>query len=197
MAFFNRSKNIDSPNGPRIAESAIGGFADFTNLRGQSSPNELVFLQRDPIVVERPAKDAKEEDREELYHPGSNGEPKVPKESRRQWFVDRVLAEHPLVAKAMVNRMWGWMFGRGLVHPVDAIDSFHPASHPELLEWLARDFEASHYDLRRLLRHLAASQVYQLESTSRAPVDPKFFAFARSKPLTAESLYGLFKSLWR
>ena len=55
----------------------------------------------------------------------------------------------------MVNRLWGWMYGRGLVHPVDALDSFHPASHPGLLDWLARDFEHSKYDVRRLLRQLA------------------------------------------
>ena len=164
VAFFNRSKNVDSPNGPRIAESAIGGFSEFTNVGGKSSENKLVYLRAQPIDEARPGKDVKEEDREDLYLPAAEGEPKVPKFSRRQQFVDQVLEGNPLVAEAMVNRLWGWMYGRGLVHPVDALDSFHPASHPGLLDWLARDFEHSKYDVRRLLRHLALSRAYQLDS---------------------------------
>jgi hypothetical protein len=135
----------------------------------------------------------KEEDREDLYLPATDGEPKIPKFSRRQQFVDQVLEGNPLVAEAMVNRMWGWMFGRGLVHPVDALDSFHPASHPGLLDWLSRDFEHSQYDVRRLLRHIALSRAYQLESNAAAGSDPKWFASALAKPLTAESLYRSFQ----
>jgi hypothetical protein len=93
------------------------------------------------------------------------------------------------VAEAMVNRMWGWMFGRGIIHPVDSIDSFHPASHPGLLDWLSRDFEKSNYDVRRLLRHMALSRAYQLESTGQTGSDPKWFSSGPTKPLTAESLY--------
>lgn len=192
VAFFNRSTNMDTPDGPRMAESAIGGFSEFTNIGGKTAENKLVFLRAKPIEEARPAKDAKEEDREEFYLPAAGGEPKVPKFSRRQQFVDQVLEGNPLVAEAMVNRMWGWMFGRGIVHPVDALDSFHPASHPGLLDWLSRDFEHSKYDLRRLIRGIALSRAYQLESTGTAGSDPKWFASAIAKPLTAESLYRSF-----
>ncbi len=88
----------------------------------------------------------------------------------------------------MVNRLWGWMMGRGLVHPVDSLDSFHPPSHPELLDWLARDFAASGYDIRRLWKALASTQAYQLESTTASNSDPKWFASGLPKPLTAEML---------
>ncbi len=192
VAFFNRSTNVDSADGPRMAESAIGGFSEFTNVGGKSSENKLVFLRAKLVEEARPAKDVKEEDREDLYLPSVNGEPKVPKFSRRQQFVDQVLEGNPLVAEAMVNRMWGWMFGRGIIHPVDTIDSFHPASHPGLLDWLSRDFEHSKYDVRRLLRSMALSRTYQLESKAVAGSDPKWFASAVAKPLTAESLYRSF-----
>ncbi len=192
VAFFNRSNNVDSPDGPRVAESAIGGFSEFTNVGGKSSENKLVYLRAKPIEEVRPIKDAKEEDREDLYLPATDGEPKIPKFSRRQQFVDQVLEGNPLVAEAMVNRMWGWMFGRGIVHPVDALDSFHPASHPGLLDWLSRDFEHSKYDVRRLLRSMALSRAYQLESEAAAGSDPKWFASALAKPLTAETLYRSF-----
>lgn len=188
VAFFNRSKNVDTPQGPRISESAIGGFSDFANLQGSSSPNELRFLDDRYIEETRPAKDVKEEDRDELYVAVDGTIPKVPKFSRREQLVEKVLADHPLLAKAMVNRMWGWMMGRGLVHPVDSLDSFHPASHPELLDWLSRDFAASGYDVRRLTKSLASTRTYQLESANPSNLDPKWFATALSKPLTAEML---------
>ena len=188
VAFFNRSKNVDTPQGPRISESAIGGFSDFANLQGSSSPNELRFLDDRYIEEARPTKDAKEEDRDELYVSVDGTNPKVPKFSRREQFVEKVLADHPLLAKAMVNRMWGWMMGRGLVHPVDSLDSFHPASHPELLDWLSRDFAASGYDVRRLIKSLASTRAYQLKSANPSNLDPKWFSTALPKPLTAEML---------
>ena len=188
VAFFNRSKNIDTPEGPRISESAIGGFSDFANLEGSSSPNELRFLEDRYVDEMRPAKDVKEEDRDELYVSVNASDPKVPKFSRREQFVEIVLADHPLLGKAMVNRLWGWMMGRGLVHPVDSIDSFHPASHPQLLEWLSRDFASSGYDVRRLIKFLASTKAYQLSSANIGNSDPKWFATALPKPLTAEML---------
>lgn len=189
VAFFNRSKNADSPKGPQVSESAIGGFSDFSNLQGRSQPNELVYLGNRRAEEARPAKDVKEEDRDDLYHPSTNGLPRVPKFSRREQFAEVVLKDHPLLAQAMVNRMWGWMLGRGIVHPVDSLDSFHPASHPALLDWLGRDFAASGYDVRRLLKSLALTRAYQLSSSEKEFRDPQWFASALPKPLTAESLH--------
>jgi len=189
VAFFNRGTNVDTKQGPRISEAAIGGFSNFTNLTGESQPNRLVFLQTDPIPEDRPPDGSEQADRDEFYAQTSDTKVRVPKFSRRQKFVDEVLAGHPLLARAMVNRLWALMMGRGLVHPVDALDSTHPPSHPELLDWLAEDFRRSNYDVRRLMAQLARSQTYQLESTTDRFVDPSHFAVAAVKPLTAESLY--------
>lgn len=187
-AFFNRSSNADSPKGPRIAESAIGGFSEFANIRGSSAPNALVFIGTETIPEDRPAAATKEEDRDDLYFPGQDGEPRIPKFSRREQFVEHVLKDHPLIAQAMVNRLWGLLLGRGLIHPVDAMDSFHPASHPELLDWLSRDFERSGYKIRRLLKQIALSDVYQLGYSKSSAEDPAWFASSIAKPLTAEML---------
>ncbi len=188
VAFFNRSKNVDTPQGPRISESAIGGFSDFSNLEGESLPNELRYLEDRYVEEPRPAKDVKEVESDDLYDAIGDIDPKVPKFSRREQFVEKVLSDHPLLGKAMVNRLWGWMMGRGLVHPVDSLDSFHPASHPELLDWLSRDFAASGYDVRRLIKSLASTRAYQLASANTGSTDPKWFATALPKPLTAEML---------
>src|SRR5262249_55886470 len=91
-------------------------------------------------------------------------QPAVPIFSRRAALADAVTRDNPLLARAMVNRIWALLFGRGLVHPVDLMDSKHAPSHPELLDWLARDFEQNGYDLKRLLRALCNTQAYQLDS---------------------------------
>ncbi|MCU0715699.1 MAG: DUF1549 and DUF1553 domain-containing protein [Pirellula sp.] len=186
VAFFNRTKNVGPHKKPMLSESAIGGFSEFSNVEGESFPNELVFLGDRRVEEPRPAKDAKPEDSPDLYVSIDKEEYRIPKFSRRQAFIEKVLHDHPLLSKSMVNRMWGWMMGRGLVHPVDAIDSYHPASHPELLDWLSQDFAKSGYDVRRLIKGLAMSRTYQLESSTSSAADPKWFTYSIPKPLTAE-----------
>ncbi|XZE54021.1 DUF1549 domain-containing protein [Planctomycetaceae bacterium SH139] len=190
VAFYSRSKNVETSVGPRLAESAVGGFSMFTNLQGESQPNTLVFLQSRAVDEARPADGEQQAESDELYRPqGGEETPKVPLFSRREAFVEQIAAEHPLVARAMVNRLWALMMGRGLVHPVDMLDSVHPPSHPQLLAWLTDDFRRHGYNVRRLLRELAMSNVYQLDSRGDAFADPALFSRATIKPLTAEALY--------
>ncbi len=189
VAFFNRSKNCDTPWGKGLGESAIGGFSEFANVEGQSQANELVYLGDVKVAEARPGKDVKEVHADDLYHATVDGQPRVPKFSRRQKFVEEVARHNPLIARAMVNRMWGWMMGRGIVHPVDCLDSYHPASHPELLDWLQRNFVNSGYDVRKLIRGIALSDTYQLASAQPEQVDPQWFSQGLTKPLTAEMLH--------
>lgn len=188
VAFFNRGTNADTPRGVRIKESAIGGFSEFANLEGDSTPNLLTFFAAATVPEERPADAEKQEDKEDLYQASEiDGEPRIPVFSRRQAFVDQILLDHPLVARAFVNRIWALLLGRGIVHPFDEMDSVHPPSHPQLLDALAEDFRGSGYDIRRLIRSIALSRVYQLDS--RRPQggdDPATFAWGLEKPLTAE-----------
>lgn len=67
-------------------------------------------------------------------------------------------------ARAVVNRVWALMFGRSLVEPVDSIPLEGP--FPVGIEELADDLIASGFDLRRLIRVIVASRVYQLDSGS-------------------------------
>ena len=87
---------------------------------------------------------------------------KVPKYSRREALAEAATKENPLLARSFVNYTWAMLMGRGIVHPVDEINSKHPASHPEMLEWLGRDFAAHNYDIRRLVRAIVLSRGYQL-----------------------------------
>jgi hypothetical protein len=174
----------------------------------------LTFFNGRSVDEQRPKEGEKETDSPERYivPPGTQTEtpenrpqrrrrqaaPKadevaVPKFSRRAAFADAVTKDNPLLARAMVNRVWAMLFGRGLVHPVDLMDSKHPASHPELLDWLARDFERNGYDVKRLIRTLCSTKAYQLDSRAargkaKSPA-PETFARTLDKPLTAEQLF--------
>ena len=188
VAFFNRSKNERSKIGARVAESAIGGFSDFANLEGASSPNVLAFLESKTVQEQRPEKDAKQEDSDDLYYPAiSEGEPRVPKFSRREVFVKEIAQGHPMVARAFVNRVWAMLMGRGIVHPFDQMDSVHDPSHPELLDELAEHFRANGYDVRQLVRAIVSCDAYQRDARRPDGVDdPATFAWYLSRPLTAE-----------
>ena len=190
VAFFNRGTNQKTPNGPRVAETAIGGFSDFANLEGSSSPNLLTFFQSPVVDETRPAAGEKQLDSNELYVPASlNQDPRVPLFSRREQFVQHVVKEHPLIARAFVNRIWALLMGRGIVHPFDEMDSTNEPSHPELLDWLSEDFRRSKYNIRRLVKAILQSYAYQLASHRPDGIeDPATFAWSLERPLTAEQL---------
>jgi mono/diheme cytochrome c family protein len=196
VAAFNRSKAVDTGAGPGVAESAVGGFIKFTNLKGGSFDAREIFLDDRLVNEPRPKDGEKESDDAEKYvnavalGDGKNlKEVPVPKFSRREQLADWMTApENPLLARAFVNRVWAMLFGRGLVHPVDRMDSSRAPSHPELLDWLAEDFARGGHDVKQLIRNLTATRAYQLDSRpagkSRPPADS--FACALDKPLTAE-----------
>ncbi len=196
VAAFNRSKNVESEAGFGLAESAIGGFVSFANLKKESQQARLVFFNGRTVDEPWPADGIKEVDAPEKYRvpPPKNKErppaPAEPQFSRREALAEAVTRDNPLLARAAVNRVWAMFLGRGLVHPVDLMDSQHAPSHPELLDWLAHDFERSGYDLRRLIRNLVLSQAYQLDSRPAPGKAPPDEAFARAieKPLSAEQL---------
>ncbi|GIW92054.1 MAG: S-layer protein [Pirellulaceae bacterium] len=69
--------------------------------------------------------------------------------------------DNPFFARALVNRYWKHFFGRGLVEPEDDMRVTNPASNPELLDALARDFIEHGFDLKHLIRTICLSQTYQ------------------------------------
>jgi hypothetical protein len=72
--------------------------------------------------------------------------------------------KNPYFARAAVNRVWALMFGRPLVDPVDNLETDGPT--PPALQILADDFAAHGFDLRRLVRVIAATEVYRLDSAA-------------------------------
>lgn len=81
------------------------------------------------------------------------------------WVTDR---RNPLLARAMVNRVWALLFNRPLVDPVDDLGSVEQL--PGVLVILADDFADHGFDLRRLIRVIAATEVFQLDSAAETGV---------------------------
>lgn len=118
----------------------------------------------------------------------------VPEDRRDDWRLAlaewMTSPENPYFAPAMANRMWGYFFGRGIVDPVDDFRSNNLATHPRLLEALARYFVRSGYDLRSLIRLMVESRTYQLSGdpnpTNR--YDRVNYSRALPRPLESEVL---------
>lgn len=101
------------------------------------------------------------------------------------------------LARAMVNRTWQHFFGHGFTRPVDDMGPHNVPNNPEVLDRLAKEFAASGYDMKQLIRWICATDAYQRTSVVKpgnASDDPAngaapLFSRVYLKPLSAEELY--------
>ncbi len=84
-----------------------------------------------------------------------------PREALAAWLTQR---DNPFFAQAAVNRVWGELMGRGVVHPVDDFRTSNPPTNEPLLNALAKDFAEHGYDFKQLIRTIMRSRTYQLSS---------------------------------
>jgi hypothetical protein len=114
-----------------------------------------------------------------------------PGKDRREALAD-VLAsgDNPFFAKSVANRIWYHLNGRGIVDPVDDFRDSNPSANDELLDALAKDFVAHHFDVKYLIRVIMNSRTYQLSAQSNDfnKDDNKYFSHAVTKLLPAEPL---------
>ena len=81
--------------------------------------------------------------------------------------------EHPLTARVMVNRLWRWHFGRGIVGSTDNFGVLgDKPSHPALLDWLARAFMEDGWSVKDMHRLIMKSSAYQMASTHPSAGQP-------------------------
>jgi len=131
---------------------------------------------------------------QEVMHPTPlDGQPAVfepgddPRVALADWMSD---PENTFIARAAVNRVWGEMMGRGIVHPVDDFRVSNPPVNRPLLDALTSDFVEHGYDLKHLMRTIMRSRTYQLSSfaTDYNVLDTRNFSRYYRKRLPAEVL---------
>ncbi len=139
----------------------------------------------------------------EVVHAGTGqtAEPDFPYEhsdtasqeaSRREQLAHWVTSkENQYFAKSYVNRLWGYLFGRGIIEPIDDIRAGNPATNPELLDRLTQEFIDSGFDVQHMLRLICKSRTYQFSiATNHWNEDDALnYSHAVARRLPAEVLY--------
>jgi cytochrome c553 len=97
-----------------------------------------------------------------------------------RWLLE---PQNPLTSRVFVNRLWTQIFGRGIVKTVgDFGMQGELPTHPELLDWLAVDFQTHGWNIKRLVKQMVMSATYQQSSTvtsSAQQVDPENIYLSR------------------
>ena len=100
----------------------------------------------------------------------NNPRPPIPEgqSGRRELAAWIASADNPLTARVMVNRVWHWLFGRGIVASVDNFGQMGDRpTHPELLDHLAATFMDDGWSVKQLIRRIMLSRAYRLGTDDR------------------------------
>ena len=172
------------------------GVVKYTPNKGVEKVSPVIFLSGSKIDVPGMKEPNAEEQKKEQMRlnvgakqkgkvPAAKAPPAPPQFSLRAKLVETALEQREFFARNIANRLVHRFYGRGLVMPLDQVHSENAASHPELLDWLARDLAEHGYDLRRLIRGLVLSNAYARSSRwdgDKLP-DERLFAVANVRPL--------------
>jgi hypothetical protein len=104
-----------------------------------------------------------------------------------RWLSDR---SNTALSRNLANRLWGYVFGRGLVDPVDDLRASNPCSNPELLDYLAVALVRAEYDQKKFLKELFQSAVFRLSAIASNDLDAEAVYATHFQPrrLSAEQM---------
>jgi len=112
--------------------------------------------------------------------------------TRRQQLAEWMTSpDNQYFARSYVNRLWGYMFGIGIIEPIDDIRAGNPPTNPELLDYLEAEFIQSGFDVQHVIKLICQSRTYQLSiEQNRWNADDKInYSHALARRLPAEVLY--------
>ncbi|HMC10091.1 MAG TPA: DUF1549 domain-containing protein, partial [Pirellulaceae bacterium] len=131
-------------------------FAQVGRKRGQVQNEDRIFHKVGMATAQNPKTG-------QNVKPSGLGSPPLelsPEQDPRQSLADWMSSkDNPFFSRSLANRYWKHFFGRGLVDPEDDMRVTNPASNPELLDALAKDFVDHNFDLKHLVRTIATSTV--------------------------------------
>ncbi|MEZ0230573.1 MAG: DUF1549 domain-containing protein [Planctomycetota bacterium] len=156
-AFFGRAQR----KGPLVVESNDGDY----KLQDMKTGQERVVAPEVPFAPEALEKTGKR------------------RPALARWLTSD---KNKYFAKAISNRLWAWLLGRGLIDPTDMIDEGKPR-YPKVLELLEAELRANRYDLEEIVRAIVLTKAYALSSKGDAGLEPAFAVYPL-KPLHADQL---------
>jgi hypothetical protein len=193
--FAARSRLVAEARASRA--EAVKHFLEARNPVQETSVMEELPAPRPAYVLARGRYDAPKTDETRVTRTTPAALPSFPADAPRdrlglaQWLTQ---PDHPLTARVAVNRYWQMLFGRGIVSTPEnfGVQGAVP-THPELLDWLARDFVNSGWDTKALLKKMVLSATYRQDSVLRPDLrekDPENLLLARgpSQRLTSEMI---------
>ena len=170
------------------------GLAAFFTRVGNKSSTDFGALGADTVVKINPAGSIKHPRTGKVMEPTPLLEDPVDaadvRDLRRPLAVWLTSKDNDLFARNIVNRIWGYYMGFGLVEPIDDMRATNPPSNPELLDALAKEFVNSDFNLRHLMKSIMTSRVYQLDSTPRPEnsASERLYVHYNVKRMSAEAL---------
>ncbi|MDE0261004.1 MAG: DUF1549 and DUF1553 domain-containing protein [Bryobacterales bacterium] len=135
--------------GPEAPATHVLSFANYAAPLEEVEPGYLTLLAPGPAT----------------YAPALDGRSSGRRSALAGWLTG---ADNPLTARVMVNRLWHYHFGQGIVRtPSDFGLMGERPTHPELLDWLAAEFQSSGWSIKQMHRLIMNSQTYQQSSEFR------------------------------
>ena len=179
-SFFAQVGRAEDPKykGQKIGGSAVEGAVPLVEVISDTKGGEI--------------KHARTGQTADPSFPFTHAGPVTPTQPRRvqlaHWTTSK---ENPYFAKSYVNRVWSYLTGVGIIEPVDDIRAGNPPTNPALLDRLTKDFIASNFDVRALMKTICKSRTYQLAVTTNKwnEGDDINYSHALARRLPAEVLY--------
>jgi hypothetical protein len=181
-AFFRQTNGDRPPARGRMTTAVTLNLRNDTNVNTEAM---VYYEQRNGVVLPVRPTFLDGQKRKDLAKPGVN---------RRQKLAE-FITRSEYFPKAYVNRMWGHFFGRGMTvqGTVDDFGEHNAVTHPELLDYLAKEFKEYQYKPRELIRWICNSEAYNLSSvankTNDKPDAELFFARMLLKAMSPEQLF--------
>jgi hypothetical protein len=149
-AFFSQIGRKEDARftGKKIGGSAVEGAKPLVEVIFNSGAGEVTHLRTTEVA---PPSFPYE-------HQDAAGEELPRLEKLAHWITS---SDNQYFASSYVNRLWGYMFGVGIIEPIDDIRAGNPPTNPELLDALTNDFVKSGFDVQHMLRTICKSRVYQ------------------------------------
>lgn len=176
----------------RYSQADYYGFAAFFARVGTKGSSEFGVFGGESVVMVNSGGEVSHPRTGAIMKPTPlEGEPSPEAPDRRvelaKWLTS---TDNAMFARNIVNRYVAYLLGRGLVDPIDDLRSTNPPSNVELMDALAADLKANHYDVKQLMRRIMNSRLYQLDSqpNEQNEDDNRFYSHYKVKRISAEPL---------